>query len=119
MAPLDELLAEVKAIADEATPELLPRLMRILLGEDRPGLITCERHRHHLFPYVRAQVNLTRAKRDYYRWADVHWPVITHAGCDIKRADPAEDTYERALRIRDEARKTYRSTTCTCWVQHR
>lgn len=110
---LDELDAEVQRLADEATPELLVRLLRTFLSGDRPGLITCERHSMHLFPYVRAQIDLTRAKRNYYRWADVHWP-----GDGLSRSRQ-EETYDSAVIRRDQIRKTYRSTPCTCWVPHR
>lgn len=114
LATLD---AEVATLADEATPELLVRLLTAFLHEDRPGLVTCERHSHHLFPYVRAQINLTRAKRNYYRWADHHWPPICHAGTVVESMP--ETNLRMAEIARDNIRKTYRSTPCTCWVQHR
>lgn len=117
MLTLDALDADVQRLVDEATPDLLPMLLKIFLKDDRPGLVTCVRHSHHLFPYVRAQIDLTRAKRHYYRWSDVHWPGPCHGG--VVHEDPTEAAYHRALRIRDEVRQTYRSTPCTCWVQHR
>lgn len=113
---LDELDAEVQRLADEATPELLVRLLRTFLSGDRPGLITCERHSMHLFPYVRAQIDLTRAKRNYYRWADIHWPPGCHMGGQKSLQEAA---YDSAVIRRDQIRKTYRSTPCTCWVPHR
>ena len=113
MTVLDELDAEVQRLADQATPELLVRLLRTFLNDDRPGLLTCERHTLYLFPYVRAQITLTRAKRNYYRddWSPVCSPR------SIER--DVEKLYRRAQDARDSIRQTYRSTPCTCWVPHR
>lgn len=112
---LAELEAEVQRLADEATPDLLPRLLRLFLHGDRPGLVTCERHSQHLFPYVRAQIFLTRAKRNYYR--DDWYPPCTHRS--VKHGPDVEEIYRVALKHRNEIRQTYRSTPCTCWVPHR
>ena len=117
MELLDRLDAEVQALVDEATPDLLPMLLKIFLKDDRPGLITCVRHSQYLFPYVRAQINLTRAKRNYYRYDDIHWPPICHAGTVIESMP--ETAYRMATIARDNARQSYRSQPCTCWVQHR
>lgn len=110
-----DLDALVQKLTDEATPELLPRLLKIFLHDDRPGLVTCERHMVRLFPYVRAQILLTRAKRNYYR--DDSWAYLHR--CATSSKEPSEVVYIRALNARDEARKIYRSTPCTCWVQKR
>lgn len=117
MELLDQLDAEVQALVDEATPDLLPMLLKIFLKDERPGLITCIRHTHYLFPYVRAQINLTRAKRDYYRWSDHHWPPVCHAGTSIESMP--ETNFRMAEVARDNARQRYRSEPCTCWVTHR
>ena len=111
---LEHIDAEVKRLADEATPELLPMLYKIFVSDDRPGLVTCERHMKHLFPYVRAQIFLTRAKRNYYRedWSPP-------CGVALGAPTSAEAIYASALRHRDELRVTYRSTPCTCRVKHR
>ena len=112
---LEQLDSEVKKLADEATPDLLPMLLKIFLKDDRPGLMTCERHTHHLFSYIRAQINLTRAKRNYYR--DDWSPPCSHHR-DEHALGP-EIIYHGALTTRNSIQQTYRSTPCTCWVQHR
>jgi len=112
---LAELEAEVKRLVDEATPELLPRLLKLFLSNDRPGLVTCERHAKHLFPYIAAQITLTRAKRNFYR--DDWSPPCTHRS--VTFGDKTEEFYIWALKRRDEIRTTYRATPCTCWVPHR
>lgn len=112
---LEELDAEVQRLADEATPDLLPMLLKIFMSDDRPGLMTCERHMKYLFPYVRAQINLTRAKRNYY--SDNWTPPCTHRS--VEHSSQPENAYNFALTTRDEIRRTYRSTPCTCWVTHR
>lgn len=116
MLSLEALDAEVARLADEATPDLLPMLLKIFLKDDRPGLVTCERHMQHLFPYVRAQIALTRAKRNYYHYGDYTSPC-SHGG--DSRVDLSAEALRRATNIRDDIRKTYRSTPCTCWVTHR
>ena len=115
MLNLEALDAEVSRLVDEATPELLPMLLQIFLRDDRPGLLTCERHTQHLFPYVRAQINLTRAKRNYYR--DDWTPPCTHRS--VEHSSDPEKAYDHAHRVRDEIRAKYRATPCTCWVPHR
>ena len=131
MLNLEALDAEVMRLVDEATPDLLPMLLKIFLHDDRPGLMTCERHTQHLFPYVRAQIALTRAKRNYYR--DDDWePPCTHRSTPRFTPDPVhggntfdrlanmpETTYRMATIARDNIRAQYRATPCTCWVPHR
>lgn len=108
---LEELEKEVERRADDLTPELLPQLLERLLARD--GLVQCERHEHHLFSYVRAQITLTRAKRNYYR---DDGPCT---GYYPSSSATSEIVYLSALKRRDEIRQTYRSKPCTCWVQHR
>lgn len=108
---LADIDAEVMRQADELTPDLLPRLLKILLKRD--SLSTCERHDVHLFPYIRAQINLTRVKRQYYHSAG-GYDCLSHG-----MRDPYADALYRATIIRDNIRKTYRATPCTCWVHHR
>ena len=105
---IETLEADVSKLVDEATPDLLPMLLKIFIKDDRPGLVTCERHTKLLFHYIRAQINLTRARRNYYN----HWE-----GCDLDAAVTSH--YHNALVRRDEIRIIYRSTPCTCWVKHR
>lgn len=104
---IDALLVDVQRLADEATPDILPRLLKILLSDDRPGLAGCCRHRVRLYPYIKAQITLTRAKRAFSN-AD---HVYTH--------DPVRTNFERAVTERDVARRLYRDTPCTCWVPKR
>jgi hypothetical protein len=110
---LEELEKEVKRRADDLTPELLPQLLERLLA--REGLVQCERHEHHLLAYVRAQITLTRAKRNYCCDSD----CVPSMGYYPSAKDTNEMVYLAALKRRDEIRQTYRSKPCTCWVQHR
>lgn len=110
---LQELEKEVERRVDDLTPELLPQLLERLLARD--GLVQCERHEHHLFSYVRAQITLTRAKRNYYRDGD----SIPSSGYYPSSKDTSEMVYLSALKRRDDLRQIYRSKPCTCWVQHR
>ena len=105
-----DLELEVQRLADELTPELLPRLMKRLLQRD--ALVHCERHDGLLYPYVRAQIALTRAKRNYYRYGDFFTP------CDAGEK-ASHRTFILALTHRDEVRDLYRSKPCTCYVSHR
>lgn len=107
---LEELEKEVERRADDLTPELLPQLLERLLARD--GLVQCERHEHHLFSYVRAQITLTRAKRNYRDDGPC-------TGYYPSSSATSEIVYLSALKRRDEIRQTYRSKPCTCWVQHR
>lgn len=131
MNVFEQLEAEVQQLVDEATPDLLPMLLKIFLKDDRPGLVTCERHTQKLFPYVRAQINLTRAKRNYYR-DDNWWGPCTHRSLPRDTPSPyhagtehfstqlgPEESYRQATITRDNIRQIYRSTPCTCWVPHR
>lgn len=121
----DAFEREIMRQADELTPELLPRLLMMLLKRD--SLVHCPRHMTKLFPYVRAQIALTRAKRNYYR--DAEWRPnadvgsnITHAGCDfgiVSTKLGPETLYFMALEHRDRVRREYRSTPCVCFQQHR
>lgn len=95
---------EVKKLADELTPELLPMLLERFMQRD--GLTFCVRHMRHLLPYIDAQIALGRAKRAYFD---------DHPDCALRIADD----YHLSLKRRDEIRKTYRSTPCTCWVPKR
>ncbi len=112
MQILDDLDERVQREAEALTPELLPRLLKILLQPGRTGLVYCDRHRFLLIPYVRAQIDLARTKRSFERF---------HGNGHV--APSALDSAEKTLVIcrakRDEARKLYRSTPCTCWVPHR
>jgi len=111
---LQELEQEVARRVDELTPELLPQLLERFLARD--GLVQCERHENYLFSYVRAQITLTRAKRNYYR--DGEW-VAPSTGYYPSSKDTSEMMYLSALKRRDEIRQIYRSKPCTCWVRHR
>jgi hypothetical protein len=107
---LSTIDAEVQRLANEMTPELLPRLLAQLLKRD--ALDFCERHQRLLFPYVRAQIKLTHAKRNFYRYDNFH------AACDAgERASYA--AFCTAKGERDRIRDQYRSTPCTCYVHHR
>jgi len=111
LAALD---AEVQQLADELTPELLPLLLERMLKRD--SLTICERHDKLLFPYVRAQISLTRARRNYYN--DYVPPGPCHLGIFAEQ-NSTEAIFHRAQADRDQIRSLYRSTRCTCWVQHR
>lgn len=115
----DAFEREVMRQADELTPDLLPRLLMKLLKRD--SLVFCERHMTKLFPYIRAQIFLTRARRNYYR--DELWsPGPQHAGCDFGITSAMlgpETLYHMALEQRDKIRREYRSTPCVCFKQHR
>lgn len=111
----DAFEREVMKQADALTPELLPRLLLQLLKRD--SLVFCERHMQLLFPYVRAQIALTRARRNYYRWSDIHWPSPCHAGTVIESMP--ETNLRMATIARDNARQAYRSKPCVCFKQHR
>jgi hypothetical protein len=119
MDMLQILQDEVSRLADEGTPDLLPALLSTLLKGDRPGLINCDRHTLRLFPYVQSQIALTRAKRNLYQeHSRVDWtPAPSHGPVDF--SSKPETNFELALVTRDAARRTYRSTPCTCWVLHR
>lgn len=104
MNAVDNIQDEVNRLADELTPELLPALLERMLK--REGLTPCHRHMSLLFPYIDAQIALGRAKRAYFD---------DHPGCSLRIAD----NYRFSLKRRDEIRKTYRSTPCTCWVPKR
>lgn len=103
---------EVLRQANELTPELLPRLLLQLLKRD--SLVFCERHMKLLFPYIRAQITLTWAKRNYYR--DGEWTPVE--GITSAKMGP-ETTYRLALERRDAVRREYRSTPCDCFKRHR
>jgi len=105
---------EIMRQADELTPELLPRLLIQLLKRD--SLVFCERHMKHLFPYVRAQIALTRAKRNFYRYDD--WGPSLHRSSNNSEMD-AETALRMARIERDNIRRIYRSTPCVCFQQHR
>jgi hypothetical protein len=116
----DALEREVMRRADELTPELLPRLLMQLLKRD--SLVFCERHMKHLFPYIRCQIALTKAKRSYYRdWTPPcsmqAAPPPVHNG--VQYSDHSEMAYRMAEIARDNARKLYRSTPCVCFKSHR
>lgn len=101
MSILEEVDREVKRRADELTPELLPLLFKRLV--ERDGVVPCERHLTLIGPYVRAQIHLSKAKRNYYEFD----------------YEGSKAIYEHALEIRNAARAKYRGTPCTCWVTHR
>jgi len=103
---------EIMRQADELTPELLPRLLIQLLKRD--SLVFCKRHMELLFPYVRAQITLTWAKRNYYRYGE--W--MPTDGINSSTVGP-ETAYKLALERRDTIRRQYRSTPCDCFKQHR
>lgn len=106
-----DLDAEVQRRADELTPELLPRLLKRLMSRD--SLVFCDRHDRLLFPYVCAQVTLTRMKRrDYY-------DDVKLTGYFPGEALTPFQILERSTAARDKIRLEYRSTPCTCWVRHR
>ncbi len=102
---LSDIDAEVQRQADELTPELLPRLLERMLK--RNSLTTCERHDRLLYPYVRLQILLTKVKRDYFRSGDDHLGNLVQMRFFSVRGQ------------RDQARRVYRETPCTCYVQHR
>ena len=111
MEQLQAITAAVKVRADERTCELLPMLMSRLASRD--GLTSCRRHDTLLYPYVEAQISLTRAKRvynyDHWQWSR-------------SRADSEEQAQAFMLKAeesRDKIRQEYRSTPCTCWVSKR
>jgi hypothetical protein len=104
--------AEVQRQADELTSELFPLLFERMLKRD--SLSFCERHDKLLYPYVRAQIDLTRRKRNYYRYGDVSGSLLEDSLSHCSERD-----FIRASDARDEIRREYRSTPCTCWVQHR
>jgi hypothetical protein len=108
----DAFEREIMAKANELTPELLPRLLIQLLKRD--SLVHCERHMNLLFPYIRAQITLTWAKRNYYRYGE--WMPVD--GINSSKMGP-ETTYKLALERRDAIRRQYRSTPCVCFKQHR
>jgi hypothetical protein len=118
---LDAFDREVMRQADALTPELLPRLLMQLLKRD--SLVFCERHMKQLFPYIRAQIALTKAKRNYYRYGEWHvlpvkdTPPPVHNG--VMYADMPEMAYRLAEITRDNARRAYRSTPCVCFQTHR
>ena len=104
--------------ADELTPELLPRLLMQLLKRD--SLVYCTRHMSKLFPYIRAQIFLTRAKRNYYRDDWVHPCTRSAEAFGITSAPVStERLYQMALEQRNRLRQEYRSTPCVCFKQHR
>jgi len=115
---LDALEREVMRRADSMTPELLPRLLMALLKRD--SLVYCERHMTKLFPYIRAQISLTRARRNYYRddWVQ---PCSQDASLYGIVSSPVstERLYKMALEHRDRVRQEYRSTPCVCFQPHR
>jgi len=100
MNTLDDLQDEVSCLADKLTPELLPALLERMLQRD--WIIPCHRHLNLLLPYIEAQITLTHAKRVYF---DDHSDCLRIA-----------ENYHFSLKRRNEIRKTYRSTLCTCWV---
>ena len=103
---------EVMRQANELTPELLPRLLMQLLKRD--SLVFCDRHMRLLFPYIRAQINLTRAKRNYYRYGET-WPV---EGINSDKVGP-DLALQLATDTRNVIRQQYRATPCVCFQQHR
>lgn len=112
MKLLDALDAEVKSRADQATSELLPRLLENFLQDDRLGLLSCERHSTYLSVYVEAQIRLTKQKQRL-TYADYITSVSDTEYLSVVKL------VERAKEARDKVRSVYRSTPCTCWVQHR
>lgn len=109
---LEELDAEIQREANALTSELLPRLFQRLLQRD--GLLSCERHSERLLPYVRAQINLTRAKRIHYQ--ENAWETLSLGPMTL---DHTYASLSRAQDHRDKVRAQYRSTPCTCWVRKR
>jgi len=107
------LEAEVMREADELTPGLLPRLLLELLKRD--SLVHCDRHSSKLFHYIRAQIFLTRAKRNYYR---DDWVSAADYGINSTKVS-TETLYRMALEQRNKVRQEYRSTPCVCFQQHR
>jgi hypothetical protein len=116
----EALEREVMKQADALTPELLPRLLRQLLKRD--SLVFCDRHMRLLFPYIRAQINLTRAKRNYYHYGET-WPELPQRLLPIDGINSAQlgpdHTLQLATETRDAIRKQYRATPCVCFKQHR
>jgi hypothetical protein len=98
---IQSFLEEVQRRADDRTADLLPAVMQNMLK--RNSLHGCVRHDVYLSPYVEAQILLTRANR-YFHWHDT---------------DRALRNYVRARANREEARRKYRATPCTCWVPKR
>ncbi len=103
-----ELEIEIARRADDLTPELLPQLLGRFLARD--GLVQCPRLGSLLYQYVASQVRLPHAKRAYYR---------DDLSSSYYGSGFGEKAYLQALENRNKIRKTYRSTTCTCWVYHR
>ncbi len=101
MSLADDIEREVRERCDELTPDLLPLVFKRMIARD--GMVACERHMTLLGPYVRAQIHLGRAKRNYFEWD----------------YEGAKAIYEHALEIRNAARVKYRGTPCTCWATHR
>ncbi len=101
MSLFEDVEREVIRRADALTPELLPLLFERMV--ERDGIVPCERHTTLIIPYVRAQIHLGRAKRNYFEWD----------------YEGAKAIYEHALEIRNAARVKYRGTPCTCWATHR
>lgn len=108
---IEELLAEVQGLADDRMDELLPLLLAQLV--EREGLHPCRRHNDLLVPYIRAQIWLTRAKRNYYRWDGCY------TSRPLERPQTPETVMVAAETTRDAARRIYRAEPCTCWVPHR
>lgn len=108
---VQQILAAVNERADDRTAELLPMLMARMAARD--SLTGCVRCEQLLYPYVDAQIKLTRAKRVYNcdLW---QWSRYTPS-----TEEQAYKAFFRAEKIRDEARTKYRSTDCTCWVTKR
>ena len=109
-----ELEAEIAKRVEDMTPELLPQLLERFLV--RQGLVECARHGQKLLSYVRAQIALTRAKRNNI---PNHNSDCTTGYYPSEIPQIISDHYNFALKHRNDIRKDYRSTPCTCWVRHR
>jgi hypothetical protein len=94
MDTLADLAAEVKALADERTPDLLPMLLAKL---KHTGLHTCDKHTRLLTEYTIAAVGLTKIKRRWYE-GSVHCGMVTVF-----------------VNKRDATRRAYRDARCDCW----
>jgi hypothetical protein len=101
VSALEEIEREVRERCDDMMPELLPLVFTRMI--ERNGMIPCERHTTLIGPYVRAQIQLSRAKRNYY---DFDY-------------EGSKAVYQHALELRDVARARYRGVSCNCWLAHR
>lgn len=103
----ETLLEEVSRQADLLTPELLPMVLKSMFS--RNGVAGCLRHETLLQPYVRAQIELTRAKR-----------ALDHCHHNFdERYNQSDANLRRVKQTRDTAHDAYHSTPCTCHVTKR